>query len=338
MSMYTHTEKDKMVRLEAESDFHERIAMVRGEAFRAYRRRWELAGRFELETRVPLHVDFELSTSCNYRCPMCPFGMPKESRPPSFDAVKGRFPIDLFRRVIDEGVPRGLCAVDLSYFNEPLLRRDLMDFVDYATDHGVLDIMFSTNGELLSPPLTERLLDSGLTRFMVSLDAHSEETFREIRVGGDYHKVVGNLEHFLRRKRERGQVLPVTRVSFVRTKLNEHEVEAFLEYWRPLVDYVCVQELLELDGMSSLTPTTIRTNLDFRCHMPWHRLTIRANGDALPCCTIYGQELVMGNVARQPLEEIWTSPAMRQLRLLHREGRYAENPICRVCARNSVAR
>ena len=195
MADYTYSERDKHVQLVADSDFHERAAIVKGKAWREYRRQWDSAGRFELETQVPLQVDFELSTFCNYKCPMCPFGVPKSSRPPTFDSVQGWFPSDLIKKVIDEGVPLGLKAVDFSYYNEPLLRKDLIELVEYAANAGVVDVMFSTNGELLTAAIADRLLDSGLTRLMVSLYAASAETFKKLRIGGHFETVVGNLEY-----------------------------------------------------------------------------------------------------------------------------------------------
>ena len=46
----------------------------------------------------------------------------------------------------------------------------------------------------------------------------------------------------------------------------------------------------------------------------------------------------MGNVAEQSLQEIWMSLPMRELRELHREGRYYDNPVCKKCAECSVVR
>jgi len=335
---YRYSERDKFVSLLAKQDFHEVMAAVKGEAFREYRRQWDCAGRFELETPVPLHCDFEFSTGCNLRCSMCPHGMPRQARPAGFDRVSGRFPFELFRKVIDEGVPLGLRAIDLSYYNEPLLRDDLPEFIEYAGSHGILDILCSTNAQLLDAEWTERLLDTPLTRLKVSLDADSSETYAAIRSGGDFGAAVGNLERFIRRKAERGQVLPITRVSFVKTRLNEHELDGFLARWTGLADYVCVQELIEFDEMKvDLTPASRIVNRDFRCHHPWHQLTFRVDGQALPCCTIWGQQIPVGNVAEQSLAEIWTGPAMKALRRLHREGRYQENPVCHKCAKSSVA-
>lgn len=38
----------------------------------------------------------------------------------------------------------------------------------------------------------------GLTHIMISLDAATPETYSVIRVGGDYEKVVKNIENFVK--------------------------------------------------------------------------------------------------------------------------------------------
>jgi radical SAM protein with 4Fe4S-binding SPASM domain len=334
---YSHAEADEMVRMLARSDFHEIVGAEKGDAFHAYRRRWAEAGRFELETEGPLHIDFELSTSCNFKCAMCPFGVPREERPPAFNSVTGQLSFDLFRKVIDEAVPLGLCAINLGHYNEPLLRKDLERFVRYAADAGVLDTMITTNGSLLTPERADSLIDSGLTRLMVSLDAATEETFRKIRIGGDFEQVTNNLRHLLKRRRERGLVLPLVRTSFCKSTLNEHELDAFLAQWMNEVDYIGVQELIEFGPPTDgLKPASRIVNDDFRCHHPWHRVTVRADGTTLPCCTAWGHQLPLGNVSEQTVESIWKSDAMRELRALHREGRYRDNDVCRQCAEATV--
>jgi radical SAM protein with 4Fe4S-binding SPASM domain len=336
---YKYSEKDKFVNLLAKKDFHETLIENLGESFREYREKWDQSGRFELETPVPLHLDFEFVTACNLACVMCPFGLPKESRPKTFNSVSGRFPFDLFKRIIDEGVSLGTSAIDLSYFTEPLLRKDLMDFLDYASKSGILDIMFSTNGMLLTEDWTEKILDSKVTRFLVSIDAFSKETYEKIRKGGEYQTVVNNVNYFLKRKRERKQELPITRISFVKTKTNEKELDDFVNYWKPRVDYLSIQELMNFENTESgIVPDIACNNPNFKCHQPWHRLTIRANGDALPCCTIWGQELVVGNLNRQSLQEIWMSQEMKTLRMMHKNGLYFENSVCKKCAEHSVVK
>lgn len=332
-----HQEQDEHVKLYGLEDYHQTIASVRGEQFLEYRRQWESAGRFELETRVPLHIDIELSTYCNFRCVMCPFGIPKAQRPPAFDAVRGWFDLELFKKIVDEGVEKGLSAIDLSYYTEPLLHKQLFEFIHYAGEKGVMDIMMSSNGQLLTPELTEKILDSPLTRMMFSLDALNEETYNQVRIGGDFQTVIGNVKHFLKRKRERGQTLPIVRVSFVNNGINTDEHEAFLEEWKDQVDYISMQTLISFEGMSQdvIPVEKVAGSADVKCHQPWHRMSIRADGQALPCCTTYGQQMPVGNLNDMSLEEAWNSPLMQELRVLHREGRYYENALCKACIENT---
>ena len=76
---------------------------------------------------------------------------------------------------------------------------------------------------------------------------------------------------------------------------------------------------------------------EFRCTKPWQRMIVRHDGTLLPCCTFHGAHLPVGNVFESSISEIWTSPAMRDLRELHRRGGFHRNPICKACAFSSTA-
>ena len=93
----------------------------------------------ELETPGPIHVDFELSHHCQLKCPMCPFGLPSGHRPAGFDDVDGFMAFDLYKKVIDEGISLGLKSIQLSFYNEPLLRKDLVDLIQYAAQQGIIE-------------------------------------------------------------------------------------------------------------------------------------------------------------------------------------------------------
>ena len=42
-----------------------------------------------------------------------------------------------FKEIIDEGVEKGLKAIRLNYINEPLIRKDIIDFIIYAKKKGI---------------------------------------------------------------------------------------------------------------------------------------------------------------------------------------------------------
>jgi MoaA/NifB/PqqE/SkfB family radical SAM enzyme len=81
--------------------------------------------------------------------------------------------------------------------NEPLIRKDLIKFIEYAKDAGIVDIYLSTNGVLLTEQFSINLINSGLTRIQISIDATSADIYDQMRPGGDFKKVVDNISTLL---------------------------------------------------------------------------------------------------------------------------------------------
>ena len=219
---------------------------------------------------------------------------------------------------------------------------NLEDYIRFAHDHGYLDIMLNTNATLLTEKRAKKLLDSGLTRIRFSLDAVKKETFRIMRLGAKYDVVMRNIERFLDLRAKGGYKLPVTGVSFCKTKINEGEVDEFVEKWQDVVDMVTIQEFIPPDtegDYSRFYPTHshLRDEMvsGFRCVQPWQRVVIRNTGNVCPCCAMFSDELSLGSVKDHSVYELWNSPEMRGLRRLQKEGRYSENLVCLKCV-NSI--
>ena len=337
-SLYSRTDQTKVSELLAKRDLHEVLAQIKGPGFTEYRRRWEAAQRFEIELPYPLHVDLELTFACNLRCPMCIMSLPKEDLK-AWGDQRGKMSLETARRLIDEGVQEGQASLGLNGTNEPLLTPYLVDIIEYAHAQGILDIMFNSNGFLLTEELSHSLIDSGLTRIMFSLDAITESTYDRIRVRSDFNRVMRNIETFLRVKREKGAVLPLTRVSFVKMNINEHELGDFVDHWAEKVDFLSIQQYGNpFQGDKKGEKEELRAqNLDFqfeeafRCPQPWVRALVRNDGQVLPCCAFLGMKFDMGNIHKRRLKELWQGPEWAHLRRLHSEGRYREEPICQEC-------
>ena len=335
---YTRTDQTKVSQLLAQRDIHEVLGEIIGPEFRTYRQKWDRAQRFELELDYPLHVDLELVFACNLRCPMCIMSLPRDQLREWGDQ-KTKMSLETARRLIDEGVREGQASLGLNGTNEPLIVPYLVDIIEYARSQGILDIMFNSNGFLLTEELSHRLLDSGLTRIMFSLDAITKQTYDQIRVRSDFDRVMQNIETFLRLKQERGAVLPLVRVSFVKTSINEPELDAFIEHWSQRVDFLSIQQYgnpfqgSEKDEKEELRATGLDFQFDelFRCPQPWVRALVRNDGTVLPCCAFLGMKFDMGNIYESGLKALWQSNPWRRLRQLHAAGRYREEPICKEC-------
>ena len=322
-----------------EEDINQRLASVLGEKFVNYRKLWDAANNFEVETEFPLFLHVELNQVCNLRCPMCPIGIPEVK---AKYLTNKRMTWELYSKIILEGEEHGCPSMSPQGIDEPLLTANLEDYIRFAADHGFIDIMMNTNATLLTQEWYKRLLDSGLTRLRFSLDAATKETFEKIRLGAKYEVVMRNIDHFLELRAKGGYQLPLVGVNLCRTKLNEHEVDKFLEKWEGIADFVVLQEFVPPEterDYSEFYPTQSKLRdemlLGFNCVQPWQRVVIRNTGEVCPCCAFFSIELAVGNVREHTIYELWNGEAMRNLRQMHKEGRYWDNPWCLKCV-NSI--
>lgn len=307
-----------------------------GAAFDEYRRMWDATARMEFVPDYPIHIDFELNYTCNIRCPMCPHGMSGFKGLVRYDNLV--MSTSIFKDIIREGCPLGLRSVRLNLLGEPLLRKDLIDLVAYARAQGVVDVMINTNGVLLTPETSERLIDAGLTRLMISLDAMSKEVYDRVRVGSDFDRVIGNIFQFLEIRAKKRKRLPLFRVSFVKLKWNQGELDSFVQYWEKYADYLSIQGCIDYTTLLPQKPDDdyflSDHNLEgFKCPQPFQRVAVYVNGDVAPCCSgaEFFRSQAIGNVRRQSLAELWQSRVVKELRDLHVGGAWRRNNICVKC-------
>jgi radical SAM protein with 4Fe4S-binding SPASM domain len=325
-------------------DPHKILIEEIGPGFAEYRREWEETTKLELERDYPVQLDIELNVSCNLKCPMCTWS----AEVTHGEGKKSWMDFEFYKHIVEGGMQHGLRAVNLNYVNEPLVRRDLPKFVKFARDVGVLEVMFNTNGLLLTDDFTRELIEAGLTKLSFSIDAFSPETYNIVRVGGDYNKLIQIIHRFLEIRAEMGSRLPLLKLTFLKMSANAHELEDFLNYWEDKADLFSIQnlhnpfegELREQKNVYFVNgPPSTRVPTEIpRCSSPFQRMTVRTNGNVLPCCNMRAADsLVMGNAHKDDVYTIWNSDEMKKIRAMHKEYRYYENPICKACIENSDA-
>ena len=318
------------------------------EKYRKYRDEWKQASTLQYIPKYPLQIDFELNYSCNFSCEMCTWSAENTSG----RGKKTWFSFNAFKEVINEGVQNGLKAIRLNYINEPLIRKDIIKFIKFAKSAGILDIYLSTNGSLLNEKIIHELINSGLTRIQVSIDATTKETFNKIRQGGDFEEVVGNTLNFIKIREKLNKDLPTLRVNFVKTDLNKHEYNDFINFWENKADCIGVQDLVNI-----MKPSTDNNNKkEFTCAQPFYHLTIRYDGSVLPCCTFFAAKIPIAKLSTnetisteknineidtsklpvQKIKEVWNGNLIENLRDLHKKGEWFRNDICKECVMSTA--
>ena len=127
----------------------------------------------------PSKLFVEVTTKCNLKCGMC-------VRQNSDGGIReGSMSVEIFD-ALSPAFPH-LEALVLNGIGESLLHPQLEAFIRRAKARmpGGSWVGFQTNGMLLNSRRAEALVDAGLDRICLSMDAVSPESFRTIRSGGE---------------------------------------------------------------------------------------------------------------------------------------------------------
>ncbi len=303
--------------------------------YKRYREKWDKAAKGIVKLGYPLHLNFELTFGCNYQCDACLHGLPASDWRYQLDP-KSKISLEKFKEIIDEGVNNGLCSIELNGINEPLMKRDISDYIKYASENGLLEISLHTNGSLLDEEMSKSLSDSGLTLIIFSIDAFHEETYKCIRQDDNYHEVIDNINKFL----EFNENIK-TRVSFVESKVNHEEYDLFKDYWAGKVDVVtkvgfcnCF-EGTEYYGKIK-EKYSLRSFEAEKCVEPFTRLFISNNGNTFPCCSFFGGEVLVGNIYDSSIYEIWNGSRIKDLRKMLSEDINLYRGACKRCVNSKT--
>jgi radical SAM protein with 4Fe4S-binding SPASM domain len=58
---------------------------------------------------------------------------------------------------------------------------------------------------------------------------------------------------------------------------------------------------------------------------------VHSDGIVTPCCIDSNRDLIMGNIRKDSIKEIWKNEAYQDIRKKHLDGMIDEVPTCRKC-------
>jgi len=310
----------------------------RGKEYWEYRKKWNEYPKKMHVSDFPLHLDIETTNICNLKCSMCSRTIQIEDG--TYVDI-GTMPMDMYKKIIDEGSKNNLCAIKLNYLGEPLLDKYIIERIQYAKSHGIIEVMFNTNASILTEDMSHKLLEAGLDSIFFSVDGINPDTFNKIRIGTDYDTVVNNILNFLRIKNEGNYKHVQTRTSMTVLPGMEKEAEEYTKFWLPKVGQVGFGEWVDARGKGTIQISGTKKsgevhsydnyNPDFVCAQPFQRMFIMYDGICTPCCTDVGRGYIIGDIKKNTVKEIWKGERFSKLREAHIGGRYMDIEICRQC-------
>lgn len=276
-------------------------------AYREYRRRWMENPKNFIVGTFPIHLDIETTNRCNLRCTFCdklPYLKPEEF---------GDLDYNLYQRIIDEGIEKGLCSIKLSYRGEPLLHKRIADMVGYARKRGVLDVYFNTNGMLLTESQSKALIDAGLNRISISVEGIDPVAFEKERKGAKFERICKNIALLNELRDKSGTKFPRIRLQTV--ALPHIDLNDYANFWSPYCEETAAIDYKEAEGRNS---TLI--NKKWACPQLWQRMTIEWDGRVMPCNNDDYRLLSPGNINDISVECAWKAGLVNDARRMHKQG------------------
>lgn len=270
----------------------------------------------------PAEIAIETHSYCNLRCIVCPYVTMK--RP------KGVMSRELMAKILDEVAEVSpQTRLWLAIMGEPMIDANIVDHCRAARDRGLRRVHLNSNGVFLEGDRAEGVLDAGVESIYVAIDAVTSETFDRVRPGGDYPRVRRNVENLLALRDAKGLTRPEIVVQFIIMDENEHEAEAFREFW---LDRGAVVKMRLRQGWG-----TVLDHPDLVAHggerfpCPWlvRTMNVHWSGKVTQCDADYEELHPAGDLNTQSIREVWRGELARR-REMQWNGDFSF-PLCEEC-------
>lgn len=264
---------------------------------------------------TPLYVEIETTIMCNATCWFCP--QKNTLRQPKYMEEW------VWKKIIDD--TRGIGAIYRPFLlNEPFADKRMPEIIKYIKEDPTAKVEFNTNGSMLTPKVTDKILEIGVDVMRFSIDGYYRSTFDESR-GISYDKVYKHVQYFLEQNKK--AVKPAkTEVRMIKLPNTEQEQVEFKTYWEKFEpDAIIFTDLYSYPWEGQ----TESTNLP--CLKIEKELFFYVDGTATLCCWDSKGRQIIGDVKTENALDIWNGEEMQRCRSLLDKGQRDQLELCSRC-------
>ena len=303
--------------------------------------------RIPLYTVVPRSVPFSLgiaaSDICNFKCNYCnqstPQGIKNARIIPWEDFL---ILAEQIKDLSDFGKEHGEDIKNIRFIGngEPLINKRLPDMIAYLKQLGVSKrFEVTTNASLLTHEMSDRLIESGITRLLISIQGVNSERYKDIcRYNMDMDKLIENIAYFYKNKNKAEVYIKTVDISLK----SDEETKLFYEMFEPICNEINVEKIMNACAdvdYSKITDNdlskTMRYGQEFKkkicCDTLFMYMNIHSNFN-VDCCGCIYPPLFIGNAYKLPLKEIWNGEKHREVMKLHLQGKKDSINMCKNCS------
>ncbi len=305
----------------------------------------------------PKTIEIEITTRCHLKCSICEHTYWKEyPRDMSFEE---------FQKIVNQFPKLKWCGI--SGIGSNFLNKDYLKMLRYLKDRNVF-VEFFDSFDLIDEQVAEELVDLGIDRIWMSLDASIKESYEKIRVGTNLDKVTKNVTKLMEIKERKKTPLPEIWFQMIITNLNVDKMPEYVDYihniikdkkysYATLIFWTNILSFNEVQYLATDIPDDIRKEVLARaqkygiyinwnenikptnpasCCVRWNEPFILVTGHVQPCCIInqanqreHQKTYSFGNLFNEDFHDIWNSAKFKNFLKTLKHNRFPQ--ICKYC-------
>jgi len=267
----------------------------------------------------PTLLEIEPVNYCNLNCLMCPVKEMVRKR--------GFMDLSLFKSIVDQTISTAW-EYSFGVIGEPTLHPDLINMIEYIKSKDC-KISLNTNLNYRDDTISEKLVENGVDRIIVTISGIDESMYKKINQKGDYHLVLHNLMKIKSIKKKLKKRKPTVIASFVKIEANREQSRTAWRHLRKYFDYCKITKMHDWVGSSQIAMLEPREKIrknNKRCSMIYTTATILWDGRVAACCHDYEGREILGDTKSMTMNDIWNSH-VKDFR-----KRYFNCDLCKNCS------
>lgn len=280
---------------------------------------WQMSKRHTVVFGKPYMLVLDTTNLCNLECVWCPTGQKRNTR------TLATMPKEKVFNIIDRF---GLYLKEFLLFNwgEPFLNKDIIEIISYTKKKCDPYLVISSNMNIkLSYEDACKIIDSGLNKFIASIDGVSQQSYEIYRKKGNADLAFENLRMLVKVKKEKKSQTPEIVWQYLVFKHNEHEIDnakklayeigvdriEFAKPWCPTQWASTIEKYSNY--VANKTDKEYKTK-DNYCNWLWNAVVINSNGSVSPCCSVENEKEDFGNIFGQSFFKLYNNKEFRVAR------------------------
>ncbi len=289
--------------------------------------------------RQPLSLYVEPTNICNFKCKFCPESFADfEERSGGFHSLS----VEDFTKIAEDVVSltqgAGVKTLNFYMMGEPLINRDLPEFIAIARAMGVAErLIVTSNGSLLKGSRAKALAASPPDFLRISIYGPTDDTHRDVTTSKvSLDQIEENIRNFIKLPKEQPCHVYVKMIdqgeSLNRDFLNRFETVADECAIEPVMNWDDPDEgnLAGQDRENLLSSSYFAARKEV-CPSPFYVSVIHADMQVSVCCVDWSKSTVIGDLRSQTLKEIWEGDRLHQFQMMHLAREAGANPACSGC-------